>query len=74
MADLVPPGPDTRMVRRLAGGEYTSHGKWHFLLKPTSERKCLCGKLLASEYQVEYTTLAEVKRVKDICPSCWPFS
>ena len=72
MATLHAPGPDTRMVRRLPGGDRLNPGKWHFLRNKDSHRKCLCGLLIDSMYGVEYKTLGQVQR-KDVCPTCWPF-
>ena len=72
MAYLILPKFSTRMVRRLPSFWIVNYGKWHFLKHETSDRKCLCGELISSMYDTEYSTLREVK-AKDICVLCWPF-
>jgi hypothetical protein len=65
MAKLIPPKPETVMVRY--GGFWNSK-KWH-ILRPKSEQTSICSRICIDP---EYSTLAEVK-AKGICNRCWPY-
>ena len=70
MVILVPPGDEALVVRR-AKSSYSSAGKWHFI-RDTQSRKCLCGELIVTYYDVEYSILKKAKPA-DLCAKCWPF-
>ena len=79
MAVLILPDQDSLMVRRRAGIDKTQPSKWHFVYfhpdmkkQPFENRKCICGELVSTLYEVEFTALSTIAG-KDLCTNCWKF-
>lgn len=64
MAKLILPKSDTTVIRN---PEHSK--KWH-MLKPNSEQRGYCGKVVWRP--LEYSTLDEIK-AKDLCAECWQY-
>lgn len=70
MTRLIPPPPDTPVIRAAAWEEH-GPGQWH-IQKESGSRRAICDQLVGWANGIEESTLQAIPPGK-LCRKCWPF-